>query len=137
MTDEEKIVEKLLEDHPIYDMIKFSELDITQKLEDNSFNIVRYRELYYKELAVMENLETKYEKLVGIQYKFYRFDDEREWTKVEIEKYCIPSDTKIIQMKKIMAKQRARVRFFETCYKGFEKQQWSMKGFIDVVRSGI
>jgi hypothetical protein len=137
MTDEEKIVEELLKEHPIHEMVRFSELDITQKLEENSFNIVKYKELYYKELAVMENLETKQEKLTGMRYKYYRFEDNESWTKPEIEKYCIPSDKKVIQMKQIMAKQKARVRFFEVCYKGFEQAGWRMKSFIDVMRSGI
>jgi hypothetical protein len=137
MTSEEKIVEELLKEHPIYEMVKFSDLNISQKLEENSFNIVKYRELYYKELSVLEELEVKYDKLVGMRYKFYRFEDDKEWTKPEIEKYCIPSDNKVIQMKKIIAKQKARVRFFEICYKGFEQAGWRMKSFIDVMRSGM
>ena len=137
MTEEEKIVAELLKEHPIHEMVRFSDLDITQRLEENSFNIVRYKELYYKELAAMEKLEINYDKLVGIRYKFYRFEDDQSWTKPEIEKYCIPSDKKIIQMKGIMAKQRTKVRFFETCYKGFEQAGWRMKSFIDVMRSGI
>lgn len=137
MTEEEKIVEELLQEHPIHDMVRFSDLDITQKLEENSFHIVKYKELYYKELAVMEKLEMKYEKLVGMRYKHYRFEDNESWTKPEIEKYCIPSDPKVIQMKGIIAKQKARVRFFEICYKGFEQAGWRMKSFIDVMRSGI
>jgi len=137
MTDEEKIVEDLLKDHPIHEMVRFSDLDITQKLEENPFYIVKYKELFYKELAVMEDLELKLDKLIGIRYKFYRFEDDRAWTKPEIEKYCIPSDKKVIQLKNIMAKQKARVRFFETCYKGFEQVGWRMKSFIDVMRSGI
>lgn len=137
MTDEEKIVQDLLEEHPIHELVRFSELDITKKLEENSFMIVKYRELFYKELAVMEDLENKYELLVGKRYKFYRFEDDESWTKPEIEKYCIPSDDKVIRMKKIMARQKARVRFFEIAYKGFEQQGWRMKSFIDTLRSGI
>lgn len=137
MTEEEKIVEELLSEHPIQEMVRFSDLDITQKLEENSFMIVRYKELYYKELATFENLETKYEKLIGLRYKYYRFEVDQAWTKPEIEKYCIPSDPKVLQMKGILARQKVKVRFFETCYKAFEQQGWRMKSFIDVMRSGI
>jgi hypothetical protein len=137
MTKEENIVKDLLEDHPIHDMVRFTDLNLTEKLEENPFMIVKYKELYYKELAVMEELEMKYEKLVGIRYKFYRFDDDKEWSKPEIEKYCIPSDDKIIQMKRIMARQKARVRFFEIAFKAFEQVGWRMKSFIDAMRIGI
>ncbi len=137
MTEEEKIVKDLLEEHPIYELVRFSDLNLTERLEENPFMIVKYKELYYKELAVMEELEVKYEKLVGIRYKFYRFEDDESWTKPEIEKYCIPSDIKIIQMKGIMAKQKARVRFFEIAWKAFDQMGWRMKSFIDTMRIGI
>ena len=137
MTEEEKIVKDLLEKHPIHELVRFSDLNLTEKLEENPFMIVKYKELYYKELAVMESLEVKYEKLVGIRYKFYRFEDDESWTKPEIEKYCIPSDTKVIKMKGIMAKQKARVRFFEIAWKAFEQSGWRMKSFIDAMRIGI
>jgi len=137
MTEEEKIVEALLIEHPIHELVRFSELDITQKLEENSFMIVKYKELYYKELALLEDLETKYEKLVGIRYKYYRFEDNESWTKPEIEKYCIPSDSKVLQMKGILARQKIKVRFFETAFKAFENQGWRLKTFVDAMRSGI
>ena len=133
---EEDIVKKLLEEHPIHELVRFSDLDLQTKIEENPFNIVKYKELYFKELAIFEELEMKYDKLVGMRYKFYRFEDDKEWSKPEIEKYCIPSDEKIIQMKKILAKQKARVRFFELCYKGFEQMGWRLKSFIDVLRGG-
>ena len=72
---ENEIVEKLLKEHPIHEMVRFTDLDLQQKLEENTFNIVKYRELYYKELAIFEKLEMKYDKLIGIRYKFYRFED--------------------------------------------------------------
>ena len=137
MTDEENLVEELLTPPPIHDMVPISELDIPQNLEDNSFYIVKYKELSYKELAVLEELEAKHEKLHGMRYKYYRFEDNEAWTKPEIEKYCLPSDPKVVQTKGIIAKQKARVRFFEICYKGFEQAGWRMKSFIDVMRSGI
>ena len=133
---EEDIVKKLLIEHPIDELVKFSELNIQERIRDNSFMIVKYRELYYKELAILDDLETKHDKLCGIKYKYYRFDDDKEWSKVEIEKYCLPSDKKVIQMKNILNKQKIRVRFFEMSYRGFEKLQWSIKSYIDTVKSG-
>jgi len=132
----EKILEKLLNDNPIDEMVKFSEMDIQEKLKENSYMIIKYTELHHKELSIMDELQIKYDKLVGIRYKYYRFDDDKEWTKVEIEKYCLPADTKIIQMKSIINRQNIRIRFFEMAYKAFEKQQWSMKIFSENLRGG-
>lgn len=131
-----EILEQLLVKHPIDKMVKFSEIDIQEKLKENSFMIIKYIELYHKELSIMDDLQIKYDKLCGIKYKYYRFDDVKEWTKVEIEKYCLPADVKIIQMKNIIARQNVRVRFFEMAYKAFEKLQWSMKIFSENLRGG-
>ena len=74
------------------------------------------------------------DKLVGMRYKHYRFEDTNEWKKVEIEQFCIPQDKKILKMKKIIRRQQVRVRFFNMCWKGFEKQNWSMKLFLDTLK---
>jgi hypothetical protein len=60
VTEEEKIVKDLLEEHPIYELVRFSDLNLTERLEENPFMIVKYKELYYKELAVMEELEVNF-----------------------------------------------------------------------------
>jgi len=130
------VVEKLLEEHPIIELVKFSELDIQEKLQDNPYLIVKYRELYYAELAKLESLQDKYDLLTGRRYDWYRFESDKELTKPEIEKYYLPKDKKIQQMKKILRNQEIRVRFFETCFKGLEQQGWRMKSYIDVLRGG-
>jgi len=135
MTNEE-LFEKLHEEYPIDEMVKFSELDIQEKLKENPSQIMKFKDFYHKELSRFEHLTDLMDKLVGIRYKFYRFEDPNEWTKVEIEKFCIPGDHQILKMKKILHRQEIRVRFFEMCWKGFEKQNWSMKVFMDTLKSG-
>ena len=137
MNEENEILQELHEKHPIDEMVKFSDLNIQEKLMENPFQIVKYKELYYHELSKLDELIILQDKLNGERYKYYRFEDDKEWTKVEIEKYCLPTDIKVIQMKRIIEKQKVRVRFFEIAYKAFEKMQWSMKGFIDTLRSGL
>lgn len=135
MENQDDVTKKLLKEHPIHKLVKFSELDISEKLQDNVGMIVRYRDLYHKELSKLDKLEDMMEKLIGLRYKYYRFDCDDEYTKAEIEKYCLPADKKIIQMKSIIRKQEIRVRFFEMCWKAFEKQSWSMKMFLDTLKS--
>jgi hypothetical protein len=40
-------------------------------------------------------------------------------------------------MKGILARQKIKVRFFETAFKAFENQGWRLKTFVDAMRSGI
>lgn len=137
MSEEENIFEKLKAQHPIDELVKFDETNIQEKLADNVYQIIKFKELYYKELDIYEDLERKMDALTGKQYKYYRFESEEGWTKPEIEKYCLPQDKKIIGLKKIMKKQQIRVRFFELCYKAFEQQGWRLKTYSDRDRMGI
>jgi hypothetical protein len=132
-----QILEALKEEHPIEEMIGFSEIDISEKLQKNDMMVVKYKELYYNELNTLEILERKMEALKGLRFKHYRFNDDHEWKPNEIEKYCLPSDEKIIKMKKLMAKQQIKVRFFEMCWKAFDKQGWSMKTYSDREKMGL
>jgi len=141
MNDEEKDIKEeddilgpLLVEHPIHDLIKFDDVDLQKKIQENMTMVVRYRDLYHQELAKLDKLKDLLDKLIGKRYEFYRFDDTKTWTKVEIERYALPADEKVVKMKKIVRKQEVRVRFFEMCWKAFDKQQWSMRMFIDTLK---
>ena len=132
--DENKILDDLLVKYPIEEEVKFSDLDMAEKQKDNTFMVVKYRDLLIREQMEYQRLETLMEKLTGQQYKYYRFNAPEEWTKVEIEKYCLPADKKVLKMKRILRRQDIRVKFFEMCVKGMESQGWRMKGFYESMR---
>jgi hypothetical protein len=50
------IFSELKEQHPIDEMVKFSELDIAEKLQQNAMKVVEYKEFYYRELNLYEKL---------------------------------------------------------------------------------
>jgi hypothetical protein len=132
--EEDDVLSGLLLEHPIHDLIKFDDINLQKKIQENTTMVVRYRDLYHQELAKLDRLKDLLDKLVGKRYEFYRFNDDKTWTKVEIEKYALPADEKVIQMKKIVRRQEIRVRFFEMCWKAFDKQQWSMRMFIETLK---
>jgi len=140
MTEEQElkqIFDSLSAEHDIENMVKFSDLDIHEKLQNNEMLKVKYNDLYQAELRKYEILERKMDALKGLRYKYYRFDDEKEYVKKEIEDYCLPSDEKIIKMKKIMSKQMVKVKFFEMCWKAFTSLQWNMKTFTEREKLGL
>jgi hypothetical protein len=132
-----QIFESLKTEHNIEELATFSDIDITEKLRNNEMMIIKYKELYYNELNKYEILERKMNALKGIRYKHYKFNDVHEWQKKEIEEYCFPSDERITAMKKILSKQQVKVRFFEMCFKSFERMGWNMKVFTDRERMGL
>lgn len=137
-TDEiNELCEQLKKEHNIEDMVSFNELNVLEKLQNNVLNTIRYKELYFKELDVINILERKMDALKGIRYKYYKFEDNHEWKPKEIEEYCLPADEKIIKLKKIIDKQKVKVRFFEMCWKALDKQNWAMKTWSDRDRFGV
>ena len=133
----EEILENLYEQYPIDEMVKFSELDLGEKLQENSFWITKFKDLLFQAQQEYDYLETLFDKLMGQRYNHYRFEDDRELDKSEIKNYYLPKDEKIIKMKLIMARQKVKVDFFKTCVAGMEKQQWNMKSFLDTLKGNI
>lgn len=134
MDDKNEIVEKLMVEHPIVGMVEFNELNIQEKLENISFQIIKYMDLHHGEDAKLKHIQDLYDKLCGIRYDYYRFGIDKELTKVEIEKYYLPQDEKVLKMKGILRRQEIRTRFFEICVRGLEKMSWSMKTFSENMR---
>lgn len=132
-----RIFDGLKSNHNIEELATFSDLDIAEKLQKNEMMVIKYKEFFYSELEKYEILERKMDALRGMRYKYYKFHTDEEWTKKEIEDYCLPSDEKIIKMKKIMSKQQVRVRFFDMCWRAFNSMGWSMKTFSDREKHGI
>jgi len=137
MDEKKKIVEKLVLDHPITEMVKFDELNVQDKLKDISFQIIKYMDLHHAEEAKLNRVQDLYDKICGKRYDHYRFNYDKELTKVEIEKYYLPKDRMVLRMKAILRRQKIKTRFFEICYRGLEKQQWNMKTFSENMRRGI
>ena len=133
----EEILAELYEKYPIDDMVKFNEFDISEKLQDNSYWIVEFRKELLKAQTEYEQLEEMLETLTGKQYDYYRFHSDKELDKTEIKNFYIPKDKKIVQMKRILARQKIKVEFFKYCVAGMEKQQWNMKNFLENLKVNI
>ena len=128
------IVEALKAEYPVEDIVSFNEFDLQDKLQQNAFIFIEYQNLYYKERAHLEYLQTLKDRLIGTLYNKFRFDDPRNLDKKEIEKYYIPNDKKMIELEKLIAKQQVRVEFFEIIAKAIEKLGWNIKNYLDAGR---
>ena len=131
------LLEELKSEHDIEELVSFSDIDLQEKLKDNTFLIIKYKDLWIKEKIIFEQLEDKMNRLMSKRYHYYRFEQDENLSKPEIEKYYIPGDRKILQMKGILRKQKVRVDFFEICWKSLESVKWNMKTFSDNERRGL
>ena len=134
---DEDLLQELLREHNIEEMVKFDEFSIQEKLQNNAYKIVQYKELYIREKIQLDKLISLKEKIIGEQYDYYRFSYDKELRPQEITTYYLPKDEKIIQINKIIRKQEQRVEFFNLCVDALSKQAWNMKSFIEVHKVGI
>ncbi len=133
----EEIYNDLLKDHDILEMVSFNDINIQDKLQKNAYLIAQYMEFLSVEKRVLEKFQDMYDDLVGRQYDYYRFSIDKELTKVEIEKYYLPKDKKVRQMKEILNRQMARVEFFDMCVKGLKQAGYNMSVFSQNERRGL
>ena len=117
MNTEERdaIIEKLKEEYPIMEQVKFNEFNVAEKLQMNMELKIKYQELYEHNLFVLNKLKDKYEELKGKRYDFYRFESDRNLSKTEVEQYYMPQDRKLKEFKQLMEKQEVKVAFFKLC----------------------
>ncbi len=132
----DKIWTNLNEKYQIDELVKFSEFDILDKLSENSWQIIRFTELYEKEISKLNKVIEIKEKTYGERYDHYRFDFDKELKQGEIEKYYLPKDDKIVEINKMLRLQQYVVNYFAMCVKALEKVQWNMKTFNDINRQG-
>ena len=131
-----EIVEELKNEFPIEELVQFNEIDIQEKIQRSAYVIIQYDDLLKKEEMIYQDLEDKFDALLGKRYNHYRFEVDRELQKPEIEKYYLPSDSQIRQMKKIMLKQKVRVDFFKICLRGLNDMKWNMGTYSKNLQRG-
>lgn len=136
MNDTDKILKKLREDYDVEELCSFNEFNVQDKLQENSWQVIRFRDLWLREKNKLNRLEDMLEEKNGERYHYYRFEMDENLGKPEIEKYYLPRDEEILRIKRVIRKQEVVVGFFETVYRSLEKMQWNMKNFSDNLKSG-
>jgi hypothetical protein len=126
---EDKVINILLSKYPIYEQVSFDEINLAEKYQANPYLLIQYKDLYNKEKMQLDELEDELEETIGTLYHKYRFEYDEELTNKEIEKYYIPKDKEIKLIKKKIRLINIKLRFFDMCIKGLERQHWSMREF--------
>lgn len=137
MSTENEILNKLLKEYDIESEVEFNEFNLAEKIQNNSFILMKYNHKLIEEKSILEKLKDILEKKVGERYHYYRFNFDEELTKSEIEKYYLPKDDELKKIKKLINEQKIRVDFFETATKAIESQKWNMKNFIESLKNGV
>jgi|SRR6056297_476751 len=128
--EQNDILKQLYKEYHVKDLLEYNEYNISNKIANNPFISEQFRLLYLKESQNHKRVEILYEELVGKKYDHYKYENEKTLTKTEIERYYLPKDEKIKEMKNLLYKQELKMDFFESVWKALDKQAWLMKLFL-------
>jgi len=127
--DDDEVLQELYNEYGVAELLTFSEFNIAEKISDNTFIAEQFRLLYLKEKYFLSQIEDIFDKKQGTLYDYYKFENEKTLTKTEIEKYYLPKDKKLQELKGHRKKQEQRVDFFESVWKALERQAWLLRAF--------
>jgi hypothetical protein len=133
LKDEENreiILKELKDEYPILKQCTFSEFTINEKLQENMKLRIQYNELYEHHKYLYDKLNDKKEELICDLYDHYRFEHDRNLSKIEIEQYYLPKHPKIKKMNKILEKQKLKMDFFKLCVSSLEKLYWNIQTYV-------
>lgn len=138
-SEREVILRDLKKDFNIEDFIQFDEFNFREREERYTFELMRYDEQRMKEKMKFEDLESLYRKLKGKQFHYYRFGNGSgpyELSNKEIETYYFVQDKKLIQMEKILQRQKLRLEYFEMCVRLLEKMGFRLREYLEWIKKG-
>jgi len=127
---ENEVIKEVLNDFPsLYDDLDFNEYTIKDKLEKNAYLYEQFRILWLQEKNKLKRIELLKDKYIGDLYQKLKNGD-RKLSKVEIERYYIPSNEKAIKFEKLYMRQKTRVETFEALADAFKQQSYNMSTYI-------
>jgi hypothetical protein len=134
-TERDEVITKLMQEHPIEELVSFNESNLQEKIQTNAYLVVKYTELFLREKNVYDKISVLRDKIIGERYDHYRYNYDKELDSRIIERYYLPKDEKVIRINKILQKQGWRVDFFQTAADSLKKMQWNFKTFLDSMKS--
>ncbi len=133
--NEDKLFGKLEEQYNVYDLLTFNEFNLKDRLERNAFHAKDFKLKFLQEMAKVEQIRDRLDKVTGEKYIALK-EGAVSLTKTEIEKYYLPKDEEILQLKGLLRKQEIRAKYFEAVSKAFETCGWNMKSYIENSKGG-
>ena len=125
------LLEQLERDWPIVEIIAFNELNLSDKLQDWPYQLIRFGDQLIREKSKLNEIQEIKDKVDGEEYDLLKFHSDKLLTKQEIEQYYLPRNPKVMKVNRAIEKQSMVVEYFEKCVKVLDKQQWMAKLFQD------
>jgi hypothetical protein len=134
--NEDALFTKLETEYDVYDLLNFNEFNLKERLERLAFHMKDFKLKYLQELANVEKIKDRLDKVVGEKYQALR-NGEVSLTKTEIEKYYLTTDEEVLKLKALLRKQEIRAKYFEAVWSAFDKMGWNIRNYIEMNKGGF
>lgn len=135
--DEDKILKKLQEEYSEYiENLNFNEFNVGDRARENAYMVEHFRLMSISEKNKLKRIEEQINTKAGELYNYYKYEDDRELSKVEIERYYLTTDKELNKLKRLYAMQEVRVGFFDAMAEAFKSQGFGIKNFLDNLKIG-
>lgn len=134
--NENRILAKLQQEYDVFNLLSYNEYDVNEKVQYNPFHTEQFRLLARDEKSKLSEIYNELEAKRSEIYRYYKEESQLSLNKTEIEKYYLPGNEEIQELKKKITEQETRVEFFEAVYDAFKSQAWLMKQFLQNLREG-
>ncbi len=135
--DENSILAELQGEYDVFDMLSYNEYNAVEKIEKNAYYTEQFRLLWTTEKAKLWELNRKYESRRGEIYHYYKVESDLKLNKTEIERYYLPKEEELNELREEIEKQQVRCEFFEALHDAFKTQGWQLKQYIQSLREGL
>jgi len=130
------IFKKLEDEYNVYDLLTFNEFNINERLERLAFHMKDFRLKFLQEQGKLSAVQDRLDKLIGDKYVALK-SGEVTLSKTEIERYYLPKDADIMNLKALVRKQEMRTEYFQAVWAAMDKLQWNMKLYCDNSKGGF
>jgi hypothetical protein len=131
LIDEDVVCAEIMKQHPsIYNDLLYDEYNIKEKLEKNPYQYQQFRMLWLSEKHKLRKIEILRDEYVGKLYDRLRYEGSKTLSKVEIERYYIPIDPKVMEFNRLYMKQEMRVDVYGYIAEAFKTQGFTMATYV-------
>lgn len=126
----------LLTEYDITSLLGWDELNVRDRIEKNPWIQKHCRMKALQEEAKLGKVQDMFDKHVGELYHSLKYESGLELTKTEIERYYIPKDVRVCELKEILRTQELVVGYWRELVKTLEHQHWALRNWVDSGKGG-
>jgi hypothetical protein len=127
-----EILKQLQLEYDVFPLVTTNEFKIRDQIEKNPYYQEQFRLLYLAEKSRLMELEIVRDAYIGQLYDDLKHKNDVILSKVEIERFYIPKDSRVIKLRKLELEIEIRMQFFEAVWEAFKTQGWQLKLWVDI-----